>query len=997
MKHSRVHLGNIISRYPGRTFAIVMIVTFIMFMINFNSSMFGLEKKTEASEDAWLPDNELTSTLDDLQNNYGSSVSFVQILVKGKNNNVITKEAFIDILEVEKQISENEKVQYVLYPQSGNIMSMASAMTSSFMLGSGIPPSNITYDSMIDFLENNITQLQIEGMFTYLWNSPVEEEQEAIRQGAVLLSKDFVGNMDKGIVKAKATLMLVMYDSEKYDEIEDDENPIVDADLEIIDIIDGQKFDGVDYMGIYESQYVEYVINTDVGMMILFLLVIIIIVVIMFLTYKSVLDTVLSLSAIFLAIIWMGAFGVLLGLTFADIYEAVPIILIGIGVDYAIHITLRYREERERERKAVRGAMLLAVATVGASLFLSSLTTGFSFASMGTSEMPPMREFGIFLMLGIFCCFILVVTLIPSAKVLADTYKLKRQHKKEKKLREAGKENEVKSKLNPGPEKMNDGGTPKKKKEPALDRGLGRIGDTAARKPGPIIAIALVLAILCGYMALQLETEFDYKEFLPSRHQVTDDIGYIFDNFYFGVDEADVLIRADLTDPAVLEGMDEIQQNIENDKYINQEEPYTSVLTLMQAVASDTGTDEIPPNAEFRVAFEAADTDDDGVPDENIGALYDFLRANETYQPLLANVLYYNKDSGKYEGALIRVSVNTHGGDYNGEIADEMEANIKPLENKENVEVFATGQPIITDQIITSIQTSGLQSLVITIIIAAIILCALFTYEFRSISLGLFTEVPVVLVILWIYGTMYLGGVPLTVMTIMICTITIGIGIDYAIHITNRFMESIHDDRDVSRAIRHTVVNTGGALFGAAVTTVGGFGILFFAPTNPMRMFGTFTALAITFALISSIIVLPAMLGVYARWKLSKDIDYFEKHVDITHVRQLVSKSIHASEAGLRHLGGAIIEAEHKFAHHIVEGERKVEAGVKKVGDKVIDVEDKIEKKVLKAEEVVEDKFMKFGDKVIEVEDKVEKGAKKAGKKVVETPKKAVEKMKRKK
>jgi hypothetical protein len=421
--------------------------------------------------------------------------------------------------------------------------------------------------------------------------------------------------------------------------------------------------------------------------------------------------------------------------------------------------------------------------------------------------------------------------------------------------------------------------------------------------------------------------------------------------------------------------MDETQTNLLDDKHINEEAPIVSILTVMEVAAADPG----PFGQQFSIDYAAADTDGDGIPDQNIEDLYRDLMGDPVYGPMMLNVIYYNEDSNEFEGALIRVSVNTQGGDFNKEIDEEMNEDIKPLKEVDNIEAFVTGEPIFMNFIITSIQDSGLQSTLITVVMAAIILCSLFGYEYRSLALGVFTVIPVILVILWIYGTMYIVGIPLTIITIMISSITVGIGIDYAIHVTNRFMESIHDNRDVDLALKNTVVNTGGALFGAAITTIGGFGILYLAPTNPMRMFGSFTALAIGYAFISSIVCLPAFLGVYARWKLKKDPDYFEKHVDIDKVRKHVVEHIHEFETKMKHLGNELLEAEHRFAHKIGKSQKELELQAKKAGEKI-------------------KKSMDEGaEKIADAGRKMEKGAKDAGKQVEREVKKAGEKIKPKK
>lgn len=1008
MPFKRIHFGEAIAMHPGRTLGIVLILTVIFFMLNINPGMFGFTQYTEDSEDAWFPDNEISETIDDLKNNYGSNAQYCQILVKGKNGNVLTQDALLDILEVEKKIANNSKVQYVLFPQPGNITSISSMIAYMNLSMQGIPIEDITYVNMtevIDGLSTDDIKTQLLNLKNVIeMNIPgiSKEAETALNMAKMFLSKDFVTSLndayesqDSSIIKAKATIMLVMFDVKKYDEIDlgEGDNPIVDADLEIVDIIEETDFVGVDYMGVNEAQYIEHVINSDPIMGYLFILVIVVIAVILAITYRSVLDTILSLAAIFLAIIWMNAIGIMLGLTFGMMYEIVPIILIGIGVDYAIHITMRYKEGRDKERKAVRGAMLLAIATIGASLFLSALTTGVSFSSNMISDLAPMREFGIFLLIGIFCAFFVIITFIPSIKVFVDTYKIKRQHMKEAK--------------NPGNPTSNPNSNPKVKNNPSKSEKkrhkdskiLTKVAAVSAHRPYPIMVVAIVSAIIFGYMAMQLTTEFDFKEWLPTDSQLTDDISYTFDNFDFGAEEVFVLVKGDdIANSEVLEAMNRTQQNIEDDKHLNEGESINSILTIIQDIRTPGGDFEVDDVfiTDYNTNY---DINNDGLPDQgtDIEGLFDSLRTNETYGPAVINVLYYNENSRNFEGAVIRVSVNTRGGDNNAEIYDELNDDIKPLEDVGDIKGYATGQPLLMHVLLTSIQDSGMKSLAITVIIAWVILTILFISEFRSFSLGIMTLIPVILCICWAFGTMFLFGLHLTVLTIFVSTLTIGIGVDYGIHITNRFMESIHDYGNVDDAMKATIVNTGAALGGAAITTIGGFMILYLAPTDPMRMFGAITALSISFSLIGSIFILPAFLGVYARRKMAKDPKYFEKHVDIQAIRDHVSEHIHDFEKDIKHLGKKMVDAEHQFAHKISDFGQEIDKAGKKIGTVVDETGRVIGKKVGETGREIGKTMDETGKKVGKAGRDLGKTIDETGKKLDKATKKMVKDMTKKK
>jgi predicted RND superfamily exporter protein len=720
----------------------------------------------------------------------------------------------------------------------------------------------------------------------------------------------------------------------------------------------------------------------------LFLLVIVIIAIILVITYRSVLDMVLSLVAIFLAIIWMNAIGIMLGLTFGMMYEIVPIILIGIGVDYAIHITMRYKEGRDKENKAIRGAMLLAIATIGASLFLSALTTGVSFSSNMISALAPMREFGIFLLIGIFCAFFVIITFIPSIKILVDTFMIKRQHQKEAKNPGSTKSN-PKEKNNPSkPEK-------KPKKDSKI---LTKVAHISARRPYPIMVVAIVSAMIFGYMAMQLTTEFDFKEWLPRDSQLTDDISYTFENFDFGAEEVFVLVKGDdIATPEILEAMNRTQQNIEDDEHLNEGESIKSILTIIQDIRTPGGDFDVDDVflANYITNY---DLNNDGLPDPgtDVEGLFDSLRTNETYGPAVISILYYNE--GKYQGAVIRVSVNTRGGDNNKEIYEELNDDIEPLEDVNGIKGYATGQPLLMHVLLTSIQDSGMKSLAITVLIALVILSILFIFEFRSFSLGIMTLIPVILCICWVFGFMFLFGLHLTVLTIFVSTLTIGIGVDYGIHITNRFMESIHDYGDVDKAMNATIVNTGHALSGAAFTTFGGFIVLFLAPTDPMRMFGAITAVSISFSLIGSIFILPAFLGVYAKRKMAKDPKYFEKHVDINAIRDHVAEHIHDFDKTMKYLGSNLIEAEKKFANQIVQAPAMVSEVGMKLGAKVDKAGRVIEKKVgetkREIEKTMDETGRVIGEKVDDASSELGKHIDKADEKVTEAGREVKKKIK---
>jgi len=207
---------------------------------------------------------------------------------------------------------------------------------------------------------------------------------------------------------------------------------------------------------------------------------------------------------------------------------------------------------------------------------------------------------------------------------------------------------------------------------------------------------------------------------------------------------------------------------------------------------------------------------------------------------------------------------------YFSEVVGELEKDSEGLETLETDgkvnSVVVTGAPAIIDVVVNTINETMMGSIIYTIILSFILLTVIFGYTDKQPWLGPLTMLPVLLVLVWILGTMVAIGYALNVFTILIGALTVGLGVTYAIHISHRFIEEMEHHHSLEKAVNNTVKNTGSALFGAAMTTVLGFGVLFFAILPPMKQFGTMTALTIFYSFLSSVWVLPSILVLWARY-----------------------------------------------------------------------------------------------------------------------------------
>ncbi|MFC7194215.1 MMPL family transporter [Halosimplex aquaticum] len=116
----------------------------------------------------------------------------------------------------------------------------------------------------------------------------------------------------------------------------------------------------------------------------------------------------------------------------------------------------------------------------------------------------------------------------------------------------------------------------------------------------------------------------------------------------------------------------------------------------------------------------------------------------------------------------------------------------------------------------------------------------------------------------FVVASMRYLGIDFNAINGVILSLTIGLGIDYSVHVTHRFADEFHR-ADIETALDRAVRGTGGALTGSMLTTVAGMGMLVFALNPAIGAFGVLTALSVVYAYIASMLVLPSTLVIWDR------------------------------------------------------------------------------------------------------------------------------------
>ncbi len=566
---------------------------------------------------------------------------------------------------------------------------------------------------------------------------------------------------------------------------------------------------------------------------------------VLIIAYRDLLDILIGLVGIGLVLIWTFGFMGWADIAFNQLFIAVPVLLIGLSIDYAIHVFMRHREERERVH-GVRRSMGSALSGIAVALVLVTATAVIGFLSNLTSSVPPIREFGIVSSVGITAALLVFGLFVPALKSELDSFFEARGISRQK--RAVGTGGGVLSTVLSG-------------------------GATAARKaPYLVLLVAVLITAAGGIGATQVDTSFNQEDFLaedpsgviadlpepfaPSEYHAKSSLDFVNDQFLREDSGVNILIRGDMTDPQSLSAIDRAAENASDQPAAatlsNGESDIKSPITVMQTVAAENET--------FNETFTAADTDGDEIPDRNVEAVYDSLYATA---PDRAGGVLQRTDDG-YQAAVLSVTVS---GDASGQaITDQFRGVADVVESTDgDLSATATGQPIVFNIVQDQLMDTVIESLLLTLGATFLFLMFIYRYLYGSATLGFVTLLPVLFSVAWILGTMYLLGISFNVITGLITSLTIGLGIAYSIHLSERYSLELGPNVSAWDALRTAVTGTGGALLGSAATTVGGFGVLAVAILPPLRQFGIITGLTIIYAFLASVVVLPSLLVVWTR------------------------------------------------------------------------------------------------------------------------------------
>ena len=513
-----------------------------------------------------------------------------------------------------------------------------------------------------------------------------------------------------------------------------------------------------------------------------------------------------AMTAMF-SVLW--AMGALIGLGFTVhiMSSMIPVFLMPIAILDDIHILSEFFD-RYRVLGDKRRALIEAMRPLYKPMFYTSLTSAVGFASLSLADIPPVRIFGLFVAFGIVAAWLLALTIVPAVISLMDEEKLKRR---------LFRKDDARSDL--------------------LYRLLGSLGGIAFSRARAVLILGLA-AFAFGIVGLwQIEVNDNPVKWFKTTHplrQADTVMNKLFGGTYMAYLVIDAQEPEAIKRPEVVAYIDRLQEDLEANPLVGKTSSVADIVKRINLVLhdNDPAYDTVPESREavgqFLFLFQSS-----GDPND----LDNFI------------------DRGERQA---NVWIQMKGGDNRQmrSVEDQLDAFVQANPPPEGLTLQLSGLTYI-NKIWQDLMVTGMLKAVLGSFIVVFLLMLL---QFRSLTFGALAMVPLSGSIALTYGLVGWLGMDYN-MPIAVCgALTLGLGIDFAIHFLQRFKAHVIESRNVELTNRYMFGEPGRAIARNSIIITIGFLPLTLSTLSPYITVGLFFASLMLFCTLATLFMLPAAL-----------------------------------------------------------------------------------------------------------------------------------------
>ncbi|MEE2758516.1 MAG: MMPL family transporter [Candidatus Thermoplasmatota archaeon] len=569
---------------------------------------------------------------------------------------------------------------------------------------------------------------------------------------------------------------------------------------------------------------------------------------------------------------------------FTDYEVTMTVIIVGpiilaLGVSYGLHITNRYAASKGTPREK----MALALQSTGRAVFLSAVTTVIGFVSLILTPMAPIKTVGVSLAGGIIIVYLYTMVMVPNLTMLLDL------------------------------------------KKPSHDP--PKVFILAVRAPVRWSRMALsgfiLLMLISGVVYQpQINENVDLLEMAPQKDTPAVEKMITYSEEFEGGQVGMILVKSDIAaEPEFLTpGDNEAQKDPFNNLYkienlsdmINNVDSTTavSIAFLMKSVGASLNfsgsstiaewcapmpdvprevcnllfATEYNPNATFWTVLMELDRD------QSAGTEIQSFLISVFYDGLTPELRHFFV-SKNFQRSLIYIDMPFMDVKETQWRQEEIDGFAEDRDDFDFQPSGLIGVAAVTIDVNNLIVGSQWQSLGFALLFTVITL----GFVFRDAKYAALTTFPVVFTVAMQWCVMVILDVDLSLVTVMIGSILVGVGVDFSIHIANRVKEL----GGTLEAIQDSCASTGLSLFEATAVTAAGLMTAYMIPIPAIKPFVTVIIILLSFASVSALLLLPAIYSTFVKqgWGLTGGSDAMRRKAGLSGGSSAVIAELNAAES----------------------------------------------------------------------------------------------------
>ncbi|MCP4298295.1 MAG: MMPL family transporter [Proteobacteria bacterium] len=532
-----------------------------------------------------------------------------------------------------------------------------------------------------------------------------------------------------------------------------------------------------------------------------FPLMFLIIILFLIFSFRSISGTLLPFLIIIISV--LGIIGMMgyLGIAFNMLNMGIPTVLIAVGIGDSVHIMVDFYQNRSKGIEP-KEAAIKATNALWIPCFNTSLTTSLGFMALAVSNLAPLRDYGNIAAIGVFIAFIFSVSTLPAILSF-----VKGGIKSHERIANTGWVAKITAYLTP----------------------------FTFNNSKKIAATGLALLVIALISVSQMVTDSNFINYFKESSRVRQDFDY-FDRVYKSGGAMAIVLDSGrengIKEPDFLKEALGFKEYLESFEQTGKVSSFLdSIRNMNQAMhGDDPDYFVIPPSSEhiaqYLILYE------NGSPDEDLSDVRTL-----DYRYMRMSVMLKNMST----------------------------TNMKKLFDKINqaaTDQFPGLRARLTGSYVLHINMNDyiIQGMVKSFSLAVGLIVICFFILFRSFKYGCLAMIPSLFPILFTGGIMVLMEIPVNLTTMIIAAVTFGIVVDDSIHIISRYIRARHDRKTRKEALHLSLTESGRAVTFTSIILFFGFSVRMLSEMTVNIHFGMFAAIIILMALLSDLVILPAIM-----------------------------------------------------------------------------------------------------------------------------------------